>query len=103
MTSFFHTAMRDDLETEIIVEITVNSWGTSPQTSGPPEICDPGDPMEVEVGDAWLLSEFEKTDLDPPKITLTDAERERIEAEFCEDPPEQDNGYDDDDYDRGGD
>lgn len=85
--TFFRDTTRDD-GTEIQVEIEVSSWGSSPQTFGPPESCHPGDPMECEIIDAWLMSDADKADA--PRITLTDAERERIEQAFCEDPPEPD-------------
>ena len=90
-STFFRTAIRDDRETEITVEVEVHSWGSAPQTYGPPESCYPGDPMEVDIVDAWLLEDAQPR----PSIlaSLTDAERERIETEFCENPPEDD--YDD--------
>lgn len=91
--SFFRPALRDD-GTEITVEIEVQSWGSPAQTSGPPEACDPGDPMECYVKEAWLTADEDKADA--PKITLTDDECARIEQEFLEDPPEYDYG---DDYD----
>lgn len=90
--SFFRDAIRDDRETEIQVEIAVSSWGCAAQTYGPPESCDPGEPMEVEIVDAWLLADADKADA--PRLTLTDAERERIELEFMENPPEPDYGDD---------
>jgi hypothetical protein len=89
--TFFRYAIRDDRETEIEVEIAVNSWGCSAQTYGPAENCYPGEPMEVEIIDAWLLDDFDKA---RPKLVLTDAERERIKLEFCENPPEPDYGDD---------
>lgn len=86
--SFFRTALRDDRETEIQVEIAVHAWGCAAQTYGPPESCFPGEPPEVEIVDAWLLADADHADA--PSLTLTDAERERIELEFIEDPPEPD-------------
>lgn len=84
--TFFRNALRDDGETEIQVEIAVASWGSAPQTYGPPESCHPGDPMEIEIVDAWLLADSDRNDA--PSIRLTPDEVERIEAEFCADPPE---------------
>lgn len=85
VTSYFRTAVRDDRETEIEVEIGVITWG-EPTTRD-----DPGCGPEVEILDAWLLSDADKADA--PSITLTDTERERIEIDFMENPPEDD--YDD--------
>lgn len=89
--TYFRTAVLDDRETEIECEITVNNWGCDAQTYGPAEKCYPAELMEVEITDAWLLEDAKPR----PSIlaSLTDAERERIETEFCEDPPEDD--YDD--------
>lgn len=75
--------------TEVMVEIEVDSWGSEPVTSGPPEACDPGDPMEVHVERAWL--EPHGTPVD-----LTDEEKQEAEGAFCSDPPEADYGPDDD-------
>ncbi len=86
--TFFRTALLDDKETEIEVEIAVNNWGCSAQTYGPPETCYPAEGMEVEIIDAWLLEESNLPDAPSILASLTDAERERIESEFCEDPPE---------------
>lgn len=89
--TFFRTAVRDDRETELLVEIAVNSWGCSAQTYGPAENCYPAEGMEVEIVGAWLDADQDKAHA--PLVDLTDAERLRIETEFCEDPPEDD--YDD--------
>ncbi len=86
--TFFRTAIRDDGETEVTVEIAVNSWGSPAQTYGPPESCDPGEGMEVEIIDCWLTADDHKADA--PRVELTDAERDRIELEFLENPPEDD-------------
>lgn len=91
--TFFRDAVRDmtpgsDIETEIVVEISVSSWGAPAQTYGPAESCHDGDPMECEIVDAWLKADEDKADA--PRITLTDAERERIETDFLENPPEAD-------------
>ena len=86
--TFFRTATRDDGKTEVEVEIAVLSWGCAAQTYGPPERCYPAEPPEVEIIDAWLLADSDNKDA--PRIELTDAERERIEQEFIENPPEPD-------------
>lgn len=87
-----HTITRDGVEVEVTVEIAVDSWGSAPVTSGPPEFCDPGDGLECSVNKAW------RTDTGEP-VALTDDERERFEIAFAEDPPEAD--YPDyDDFDR---
>ena len=83
--TFFRTYTRDD-DTEVTVEIAVNSWGCAAQTYGPAESCFDAEPMEVEITDAWIETGAE----DAPKVTLTDAERQRFEQAFCEDPPEAD-------------
>lgn len=92
--TFFRTAVLDDRETEIEVELTVNSWGCQAQTYGAPENCFPAEPMEVEVTKAWLLEEANLPNAPDILASLTDAERERIELEFCENPPEPDYGDD---------
>ena len=90
-STFFRTAIRDDRETEITVEVEVHSWGSAPQTYGPPESCDPGEPMEIEIINCWLLEgDDEPQPFKPVIVALTDLERQRIEGEFCEDPPEAD-------------
>lgn len=93
--TFFRTAVLDDRETEIEVEIAVNNWGCPAQTYGPAENCFPAEAMEVEIIDAWLLEEANRSDAPSILPSLTDAERERIELEFCENPPEMDYGDDD--------
>lgn len=90
--SFFRNATRDDGETEVTVEIEVITWGSPAQTYGPPESCDPGEGMEVEIIDCWLLADDHKKDA--PRVELTEAERDRIELEFLENPPEADDGPD---------
>jgi hypothetical protein len=92
--TFFHITVLDDRETEIECEIAVNSWGCSAQTYGSPENCFPAEPMEVEIVDAWLLEEANLPDAPCILPSLTDAERLRIETEFCENPPEPDYGDD---------
>ena len=86
-------AMRDDGETEIMVEFTVHSWGSPPQTYGLPEDCDAGDPIEVEITDCWIEGSKPLADGQGPlRVSLTDAEVERLETAFCENPPEPDYG-----------
>jgi hypothetical protein len=92
--TFFRTAVLDDRETEIEVEIKVHSWGCAAQTYGPPENCYPAEGAEVEIIDAWLLEEANLPNTPSILASLTDAERERIETEFCENPPEPDYGDD---------
>ena len=80
--SFFHNAVRDDRETQVCVEIAVYSWGDLPSFDSL------GDGPEVGIVDAWLVADENLPDA--PRITLTDAEHERIEAEFVENMPEPD-------------
>jgi len=86
--TFFHTAIRDDGETEFCAEIAVHSWGCSAQTYGAPENCYPAEGMEAEVIDAWLVSDEHLADA--PRITLTASEDERVLTSFAENPPEDD-------------
>jgi hypothetical protein len=79
-STYFQDAVRDDGETEIVVEIRVNSWGCDAQTYGPPESCYPAEPIECEVIKAWLKADDNLTN--PPLLELSDAEKERIEREF---------------------
>jgi len=48
--------------------------------------------MECEIVDCWLVADENKADA--PSVQLTDAERQRIELEFQENPPEPDYGDD---------
>lgn len=93
--TLFLPAMRDDGETEVFVEFTVHSWGSPPQTYGPPEMCDPGDPIEAEITDCWIAGDSRGEHA--PRIKLTDAECERILDKFYANPPEPDYGPDPDD------
>lgn len=90
--TFFRTAVLDDKETEIEVEIAVHSWGCSAHMGSMSYAGHPAEGPEVEIVDAWLLSDGEPK----PSIlpSLTDAERERIETEFCENPPEPNDDWD---------
>lgn len=81
--TFFRHATRDD-GTEVQVEIEVESWGY------PSSCWDPGEGMQCFVKSAWLQDDGGERG---PEVELTDAERERIEIAFSEDPPDQD--YDD--------
>lgn len=92
--TFFRNYNRDDEdETEIVVEIQVDGWGSEPSgLFGPPEDYDPGEGMEISILKAWLKSDEDKADA--PEITLTDAERTKIETHFLENPPEADDGPD---------
>lgn len=76
--TFTRPFLRDDKETEVVVEITVNTWGSA-QT-----YWNPGEPMECEVTHAWLGEEGGQP------VILTAEEYDRAEREFCEDPPEPD-------------
>jgi hypothetical protein len=82
--TYFRTALLDDGETEIELEIAVHTWGCPAQTYGPPETCFPAEGPEVEIVGAWLLEEANLPDAPDILASLTDAERERIEIEFCE-------------------
>lgn len=66
------TVRREDREIEVHVEVT--SWGSPPRTNGPPECCDPGDPVEWEYT------------TDPPGIELTEVELEDVEERIACDP-----------------
>lgn len=89
---FTRVYTRDDGETEVTVDFNVTSWGSPAHMGSLTYAGDPGDPMEVEI-DACTLASDSQT-----KVVLTDAERERFEMAFLEDPPEDDGGdpYDDD-------
>lgn len=92
--TYFRTATLDDKETEVEVEIKVHTWGCSAHMGSMSYAGHPAEGPEVEIIDAWLLEEANLPTAPSILASLTDAERERIEAEFCEDPPEDD--YDDD-------
>ena len=89
-TTYFRSAVRDDRETEIEVEIAVHSWGCPAHMGSMNYAGHPAEGPEVEIIDAWLLADADKKDAPRILASLTDAERERIEIEFCEDPPEDD-------------
>lgn len=92
--TFFRSAVLDDGVTEIEVEITVHSWGYPAHMGSMTYAGHPAEGPEVEITDAWLLSDANRTDAPCILDKLTDAERERIEIEFCENPPEPDYGPD---------
>jgi hypothetical protein len=92
--TFARVAVLDDHETEIEVEIQVNSWGCSAHMGSMNYPGHPAEGPEVEIIDAWLLSDANRTDAPSILDKLTDAERERIETEFCENPPEPADYYD---------
>lgn len=91
--TFFRTAVRDDRETEIEVEIAVHTWGCSAHMGSPSYEGHAAEGPEVEIIDAWLLADAGNANTPNILDKLTEAERERIETEFCENPPEPD--YDD--------
>ncbi len=91
--TFYRSAVLDDLETEIEVEIKVHTWGCAAHMGSMSYAGHPAEGPECEITDAWLAADADKKD--PPRVSLTDAERERIEADFLENPPEPD----DDPYD----
>lgn len=92
--TFFHTALLDDKETEIECEIAVHTWGCPAHMGSMSYAGHPAEGPEVEIIKAWLLEEANLPNAPDILASLTDAERERIEAEFCEDPPEPDYGDD---------
>jgi hypothetical protein len=92
--TFFRTAVLDDRETEIEVEIAVHSWGCDAHMGSMSYVGHPAEGPEVEIIKAWLLEETNLPNSPDISASLTDAERQRIETEFCEDPPEPDDGYD---------
>lgn len=92
--TFFRTAILDDRETEIECEITVHSWGCDAHMGSMNYAGHPAEGPEVEITKAWLLEESDQPNAPDILASLTDAERERIEIEFCEDPPEPDYGDD---------
>lgn len=91
--TFFRSATLDDGETEIEVEIAVHSWGCAAHMGSMSYAGHPAEGPEVEIIDAWLLADTNNADAPSILSSLTDAERERIETEFCEDPPEEDDPY----------
>ena len=92
--TFFRTALLDDRETEIEVEIAVHSWGCSAHMGSFSYAGHPAEGPEVEIVKAWRLDQANDRNAPDILASLTDAERERIETEFCEDPPEPDYGDD---------
>lgn len=94
METYFRTALLDDRETEIEVEIAVHSWGCTAHMGSMSYAGHPAEGPEVEIVKAWLLEEANLPNAPDILASLTDAERERIETEFCEDPPEPDYGDD---------
>lgn len=91
--TYFRTAVLDDKQTEIEVEIQVHTWGCSAHMGSMSYAGHPAEGPEVEIISAWLLEEANLPNAPSVLASLTDAERERIETEFCENPPEPD--YDD--------
>jgi hypothetical protein len=75
--NFLRNALRDD-GARIEVEIEVIDWGS------------PSRPMRVEIVDAWLFAEGDKG---PPRVELTDAERNRIKAAFVQHPPHREDDH----------
>lgn len=91
--TFFTTAVLDDRETEVEVEIAVHTWGCPAHMGSMSYAGHPAEGPEVEIIDAWLLADAGNAKTPNILDKLTDAERERIELEFMENPPEAD--YDD--------
>lgn len=75
---------RDDGETELEVDYSFRPGCGPSGQFGPPEDYDPGEPAEVTIEDAWLAAD--SGNRNAPRVTLTDAEAERFEAEVNEDP-----------------
>ena len=92
--TFFRKALLDDKETEIEVEIAVHSWGCSAHMGSFSYAGHPAEGPEVEIVKAWRLDQANDRNAPDILASLTDAERERIEKEFCENPPEPDYGDD---------
>lgn len=92
--TFFRKALLDDKETEIEVEIAVHSWGCSAHMGSFSYAGHPAEGPEVEIVKAWRLDQANDRNAPDILASLTDAERERIETEFCENPPEPDYGDD---------
>lgn len=92
--TFFRWALLDDKETEIEVEIAVHSWGCSAHMGSFSYAGHPAEGPEVEIVKAWRLDQANDRNAPDILASLTDAERERIETEFCENPPEPDYGDD---------
>lgn len=82
-TRFF---TRDDQETEVEVDFTVNGGSAPSGLFGLPEDYDPGEPPEVVIEDVWLVADRDKPRAQGATVTLTDAESERFEQEVLEDP-----------------
>lgn len=88
MRSYFrNTTIGDDVE--IVVEYTCSGGEAATYD-------DPGCGPEVEVIDSWLLAD-ESVKPRAPRLELSDADRQRIENEIAEDPPEDDGPDPDDD------
>lgn len=79
--TYTRTFVDKDSGVETEVEFEVDSWGSAPQTWGPPESCDPGEGMEAHIVRATV---------DGAEVKLTDEQAERYETAFLEDPPEVD-------------
>ena len=92
--TFFRTAVLDDRETEIEVEIAIHTWGCDAHMGSMSYAGHPAESPEVEIVDAWLLEEANLPNAPRILASLTDAEILRIETEFLEDPPEADYGDD---------
>ena len=84
--TFWRKYTRDDGETEVEVEFEVYSWGCAAHMGSMTYAGHPAEGPEISLVAARLLSE--------EKIELTEAEIERFEQEFCENPPEFDYGED---------
>lgn len=86
--TFFRTTTIEDGRTEVTAKIGIVTWGELRTYTNPG--CGP----EVEVLQAWLTCEEDDADALDIMGALTDAEIEKIETEFLEDPPEPDYGDD---------
>lgn len=70
------------------VSFNVDSYGSAPVTSGPPEAFDAGDPPEISINGIWLGEVFILA------ADLTQPEYEYIERVILEDMPEPEDDYD---------
>lgn len=46
------------------IHYTVTSWGAEAQLYGPPEDCDPGEPLEIDVEEIYLCERDARIDID---------------------------------------
>lgn len=91
MTHTFDWTLETD-DGEISLSIDYSYRGGSPAiTSGPPEMCDPGEPDEVEIDGVWT-DLARQPDHQPwhGQLCLMPDEEQRVIDHILENPPEDD-------------